>query len=82
MRNRRREREAAAAGITEEERIAQGKLNGELDKTDFENQHVSSTSLKAEPYKLTIATVPLHPIDSVHYYVPAAMFRLVCMYDF
>ncbi|VDB89939.1 unnamed protein product [Peniophora sp. CBMAI 1063] len=43
LRNRRRERAAAAAGITEEERVAQGKLNGELDKTDFENQHFRYT---------------------------------------
>ncbi len=32
-------------GFTQEERETQGKINGESDMTDFENQHVSPSPI-------------------------------------
>ncbi|TRM55732.1 major facilitator superfamily domain-containing protein [Schizophyllum amplum] len=44
LRNRRRDRAQAKDGLTDEERIRQGKINGEKDLTDFENPYVSALS--------------------------------------
>lgn len=41
MRNKRREQRLREMGVSEEERVAQGKLLGEQDATDFENIYVS-----------------------------------------
>lgn len=41
MRNKRREERLREMGVSEEERVAQGKLLGGQDATDFENIYVS-----------------------------------------
>lgn len=43
LRNRRRDRAQAKDGLTDEERIRQGKINGEKDLTDFENPYFRYT---------------------------------------
>lgn len=43
LRNRRRDKAMLTAGLTQEEREMQGKINGELDMTDFENSHFRYT---------------------------------------
>ena len=41
MRNKRREKRLQEMGVSEDERVARGKLLGEQDATDFENIYVS-----------------------------------------
>ncbi|PBK84108.1 MFS general substrate transporter [Armillaria gallica] len=43
LRNRRRVKATLAGGLTPEERLMQGKINGESDMTDFENPHFRYT---------------------------------------
>ncbi|PBK61770.1 MFS general substrate transporter [Armillaria solidipes] len=43
LRNRRRDKAMLTDGLTQEEREMQGKINGELDMTDFQNPHFRYT---------------------------------------
>ena len=45
LRNRRRVKAALVDGLTQQERVMQGKNNGESDMTDFENPHVGLSSI-------------------------------------
>lgn len=53
--NRKRDRVAAAAGITEEEMERVGKLMGEEDKTDRENPQYAPSLRTLANYKLTLS---------------------------
>ncbi|KAK0493614.1 major facilitator superfamily domain-containing protein, partial [Armillaria luteobubalina] len=59
LRNRRQIKTRLADGLTQEERVMQGKMNGESDMTGFENPHVSLSLIIIKEILCSLAVVVL-----------------------